>query len=419
MVQALAAHEDVDVHVVTQIRNREAILRAGWREGRDFTALDTERVAGLLWKFGSWLRGGAGKGWTMLTALSTVGNYHFENEVWNVFGSSVRRGDFDVVHRVTPVSPTTPSLLASDCRRAGVPFVLGPLNGGIAWPAGFEKTRWQEREWLSYFRNFYKLMYGYRSTREDASALLIGSQATFDQLPAKYHQKSFYMPENAIDPRRFPPGSVRSPRTPIRAVFLGRLVPYKGCDILLDAAAPLLQAKALELTIVGDGPQRESLQNQVDQLGVRSQVKMTGWVAHEEVCHHLADADVFTFPSLREFGGGAVLEAMASGLPPVVVDYGGPGELVTDRTGWKVPIGPRAQIVFDLRRVLERVCAQPQEIQEKSQASLRRAYEQFTWEAKANQVVNIYRWVLGQGAKPVFAMPTPDVAETLCASRSA
>ncbi len=147
-------------HIVTHVRNRTAILKAGLTEGKDFTAVDSEAVARPLWRISNILRGKAGVGWTTSTAMAALAYYYFESLVWKQFGSAILRGDYDVVHRITPLSPTIPSIMAKRCRRAGVPFVIGPLNGGVPWPKGFDSARRKEREWLSYVRSAYKLLAG-------------------------------------------------------------------------------------------------------------------------------------------------------------------------------------------------------------------------------------------------------------------
>lgn len=391
--RALAAL--TDSHLVTQVRNREAIERAGLVEGRDFTAIDSESVSRPLWKVATALRGGAGKGWTMVTAVETIAYYQYERLVWQRFGARIRAGDFDIVHRITPLSPTTPSLLAKRCSRAGAPFVLGPLNGGVPWPRAFDSARRAEREWLSYARNAYKLLPGYRSTREHAAAILVGSQDTLAQMDAAYRAKCRYVPENAVDPARFRARRTRTASKPIRCVFVGRFVPYKGADMLLEAAAPLVRAGALHVKLLGDGPQRAELEAFVAREGLAAGVEFAGWVEHTQVQHHLAQADLFTLPSIREFGGGVVLEAMAVGLPAAVVAYGGPRELVTSESGFLVEIGARASIVAQFRALFERVCADPSLLEARVEPALARVREHFTWEAKAKFVLGVYRDVLG------------------------
>jgi hypothetical protein len=129
LTRALA--ERHDVHLVTRWANRDAILATGMREGQDFTAIDLERIERPVLDMASRLRGGADKGWTTLMALSLPIYYAFEHAVWRAFADRLRAGAFDLVHRITPVSPTMPSVMAGRCRAAGVPFVLGPINGGL------------------------------------------------------------------------------------------------------------------------------------------------------------------------------------------------------------------------------------------------------------------------------------------------
>jgi glycosyltransferase involved in cell wall biosynthesis len=410
-----AIKEIADALVLTHWRNGPHLAKVGWEEGKDFAVIDTERAARLMWKITTLLRGGTGTGWTTLAAMSVPLYYLFEHLVWKQYGARLMAGEFDIVHRLIPLSPTTPSLLASKCREIGVPFVVGPLNGGVPWPKGFDGARRKEREWLSYVRAAYKLMPGYRSMRASASAILIGSKDTFEQMPREYHHRCFYVPENAIDPARFAQRPKRQPRRTgeersIRVVFTGRLVPYKGADMLIEAAAPLVKAGKVEVDILGDGPQMPELKALVAKLGVEEGVRLTGWVDHRQVHQYLADADLFGFPSIREFGGAVVLEAMAVGVVPVVVAYGGPAELVTEKTGYLLPLGNREKIIGRLRETLAHLAEHPEEIEAKSGPAERRAREQFTWDNKARQVMDVYRWVLGQTAhRPQVPMPLPDV----------
>lgn len=392
-----------DVHIVTQIRNREAFLRAGLTEGKDFTAIDSERLAKPMWKLGTALAGDARLGWTIQQAVQTLSYPYFERLVWKQFGQSIRARKFDIVHRVTPLSPVQQSPIAAKCRAAGVPFVLGPLNGGVPWPKGFESEMRREREWLSKLRGAYRALPGRRATLR-ADAILAGSRHTLQEIPAPHAERAIYLPENAVDPARFWRRADHASFLnggPMRACFIGRLVPYKGADMLIEAAAPLLSSGRMSIDVIGDGPSRDALDAMAAPFG--ASVRIHGWKAHNEVQDIAASCNVLSFPSIREFGGGVVLEAMALGLCPIIVDYAGPGELVTEDTGWKVPIGTRAEVVSRFRAVLEEALSDPQEVVRRATAARRRVDELFTWERKAGQILAVYDWVLNKAdQKPQF-----------------
>lgn len=404
---AMALARVCEGHIVTQVRNAPAFERAGVDKGL-YSVIDSEGVARPLHRMGELLRGGSGRGWTTKTALASLSYRWFERLAWRRFGGDIRARRFDVVHRITPLSPMTPSSLAARCASAGVPFVLGPLNGGVPWPKWFDAERRREREWLSYARSAYRWLPGHASTLRHAAAILVGSRDTRAQLPEKYVGKSVYLPENAVDPARFSTPAERSWTPPLRVAFLGRLVPYKGCDMLLEAAADLVRSGRVRIDVIGDGPERGALEAQAARLGIAGGVEFAGWLPHERVQERLARAHVLGFPSIREFGGGVVLEAMALGVVPLIVDYAGPAELVTPECGFAVPVGPRAVIVAGVRGVLERVAADPGPLPRMGERARRRALGLFTWDAKAGQVLAVYRWVLGQGPRPDFGMPLRD-----------
>ncbi|MFC0202592.1 glycosyltransferase family 4 protein [Paracoccus rhizosphaerae] len=392
---ARALAQVADVHLVTQIRNREAILRTGLVEGQDFTALDSETLARPLWRLSSLLSGGQGRGWTIQQALATISYPYFEHLVWKNFGSAICNGAFDVVHRVTPLSPVQQSPIAAKCRRAGVPFVLGPINGGVPWPKGFEAEMKQENEWLSRLRGLSRVLPGRRNTLL-SNAILAGSHQAIRNIPARHQERVIYLPENAVDLERFWRQADHDPARSggvLRACFIGRLVPLKGVDMLIAAAEPLLAAGRMELDIIGEGPVLPMLQEQARHLG--STVRFHGWKKHEEVQDIAAGCTVLAFPSIREFGGGVVLEAMALGLCPVVIDYAGPAELVTPDTGYAVPIGNRSEVVAGLRTALLHCADNSEEVEQKGLAARARVQALFTWKNKAEQVREVYEWVCG------------------------
>ncbi|MFN0132393.1 MAG: glycosyltransferase family 4 protein [Phycisphaerales bacterium] len=399
---AMAISRQIDAHLVTQVRNADAIARTGLSPDR-YTVIDSERVARRLYKVADILRGGSGKGWTTMMAFNAVAYRYFERLLWQRFGAAIAGREFDLVHRLTPLSPTIPSPIAARCATAGVPFVLGPLNGGVPWPRGFDSQRRKEREWLSYVRGLHRLMPRYASTRRHAKAIMVASRDTLAQMPEQYRSKCVLIPENAVEPARFPAAPSRPPPPPLRIAFVGRLVPYKGADMLLLAAAELVRAGRATVDIIGDGPEMPRLRQLVADERLTDGVRLDGWVDHAKLAARLGAAHILGFPSIREFGGAVVLEAMALGVVPVVVNYGGPGELVTPETGVAIPIAPRDLLIVAFRTAFERLLADPASLAPMAARARAQVLSHHTWDARASQTIEVYRWALGQRARPTAA----------------
>ena len=121
------------------------------------------------------------------------------------------------------------------------------------------------------------------------------------------------------------------------------MLDWKGIDIALRAVHQLKQWQLnVQFTIVGDGPAKSRLAKLVQRLGLAETVEWAGCIPQYAVEVHYHLADMFVFPSLRDSGGLAVLEAMAHGLPVVCTDLGGPGVMVNDRCGRVVPAHERS-----------------------------------------------------------------------------
>jgi glycosyltransferase involved in cell wall biosynthesis len=398
-----ALAELVDVHLVTQVRNRGAIIRAGLIEGRDFTAIDNEHFAAPIHKLAQRLRGGDGKGWTTATAFSSLAYYSFESELWRLFKSRLSAHEFALVHRVTPLTPTSQSILAKRLAHLGIPFVVGPLNGGVPWPKHFINRQHAEREWLSHIRWIYKFMPAYRSMRRYSAAIIVGSRYTYEEMPDWAKKKCVYIPENGIRADVLKVAVARHVRLPLQGAFVGRLVPYKGADVLLEAAAEFVKTGQVELHIIGDGPQRAMLEKMIQRLGIHNSVHIHGWLPHSETLNKLRDCDFLALPSIREFGGGVVVEAMSQAVTPIVADYAGPSELVDKDTGIRVPFVDKDSLVAGMKLAIGRVIEYPEMLNQLGTAARQKIVSMLTWEAKARQIALIYQAVLSNATNlPIF-----------------
>jgi glycosyltransferase involved in cell wall biosynthesis len=153
---------------------------------------------------------------------------------------------------------------------------------------------------------------------------------------------------NAIDVPVAPPAR-NGTRRP-RLVAVGRLKAPKDFLTLVRAVAEL-PARACELVVVGDGPDREELEAEIRDLGLDGDVRLLG--ERSDVAELLAGADAFVLSSVSEGMPISVLEAMAAGLPVVATQVGGVPELVADgETGFLVPPGEPQALADALRRLL-------------------------------------------------------------------
>lgn len=403
--RSIADH--ADAVVVTQVRNRENLERIGGVGKAQVVYLDTEKVAAPIYKAAVALRRGTTTGWTLQMAMDYPSYVAFELAAWRKFRGALAAREFDLVHRITPMSPTLPSPLA---RLSPVPFVLGPLNGNLPWPTGFGAELRREREWLSYLRNAHKLLPFSRSTYTKAAAVLAAFDHTMGDLPAAVRDRAINFPEVGIDPAVFSPPK-REKRERMTVLYAGRLVPYKLPEVVVRAFAANPALRRHRLVVAGDGPERPRLEEIVREHRLQDCVELVGQKTQAQIGALMREAEIFAFPSIRELGAGVVVEAMACGMACVVVDYGGPATLIGPDRGVKVPLTEKDALVARFASELEALTADPERTARLGAVAHEHAMAHYAWDAKARKTMEIYEWVLGRRReRPDFWAPVATAA---------
>ena len=132
-----------------------------------------------------------------------------------------------------------------------------------------------------------------------------------------------------------------------RLVCVGRLCEQKGQLLLLRAIGELLRRGiSLELVFAGDGELRTELEREIDALGLRERVRITGWIDSVQVRAEILAARALVLPSFAEGLPVVIMEAMALGRPVISTYVAGIPELVRDgMDGWLVPAGDLGALV--------------------------------------------------------------------------
>jgi glycosyltransferase involved in cell wall biosynthesis len=190
-----------------------------------------------------------------------------------------------------------------------------------------------------------------------ASAEFVGAETDYsrDMLAARCPESrdKIFRVYNGIDLTRFPrrdalprvPGHAEARPSPIRFLSTGRLVPFKGFDILIDACAQL-QNRALNFVceIIGDGPLRADLEARVVRHKLYERIHFAGEQSQNYVLRALRNSDIFVLASAPDERGASdifptvIAEAMASGKPVISTTVAGIPELVANgKTGLLVP----------------------------------------------------------------------------------
>jgi len=269
---------------------------------------------------------------------------------------------FDIAQHVTYTSWRVPSPLWN----LGIPFVWGPISGTEVFPlacmsslslsAGvFEALRLLQT-WLA---------------KGDKNILACARQAV--AIPAPHQQAveflsrirgsrsgvgichNFFFPDQRmkeLEPKREP----RDASVPLRAFAAGNLEGRKGVAIALNAIAEAKKRGVrVEYHVTSRGPELSHLQKLSRKLGLDDQVILGKLFESSDFAAALSTFDICLLPTLRDGAGLSIMEAMLAGCVPIVADWCGPAEFVTEECGFKVPVTNPDQMASDIADILCRL----------------------------------------------------------------
>ena len=178
-------------------------------------------------------------------------------------------------------------------------------------------------------------------------------------------------------------------RLPLRLLFVGRLVPYKGCGDLIRAVA-LLKAtwRDIELQVIGDGFARSDLEGLANELRVQDNVVFRGWLDGAELVRSYRAATIVVVPSHEEAFGLVVLEAMAAGASVIATTVGEfPAFIVPDQTGLLVPPG-QSEV---LARQIDRLLRDPKWRTTMAQTAKEQVVPEYDWGRVVTHTLHVYQ----------------------------
>jgi glycosyltransferase involved in cell wall biosynthesis len=300
-----------------------------------------------------------------------------------------RTKPFDLVHHLTWATSNLPIGVAA----VSAPLVVGPVGGGVGTCWRLWRTFGLRGAVYEVARTLLQITpslnpvvaFGFRRAR----VILAQNPETAAAVERRSKAAVAVVPNAGVDVVELSAKPRRGSHDPIEAVFVGRAVAWKG----LTTAVRVLGAPSggrIRLTVAGEGPDIVRARRLADSLGVADRVRFVGQLPRHDVLSLLDGSDVFLFPTQHDEGPLAVVEAMARGVRPVVLDRGGP-QVSGGTAGCKVSVGPAADLPERLARAVLKAAALS------SGAAVDRA-RVFEWNRKRTVVEKAYRCALGETA---------------------
>jgi glycosyltransferase involved in cell wall biosynthesis len=266
---------------------------------------------------------------------------------------------FDLVHHVTYATWRVGSPLIC----LGVPFVWGPIGGGEEMPQSFVSMLSPVSALFEILRKISNLVSGFspavRRTARFSSHIFVTNKETEaravglrgrEQGVSRLLQTFFYpeaVAKFSVDP------AAKNFVGPLHFFAGGMLEGRKGVALAIRALSKIHAAGIpFEYVFAGNGPERRYLARLTERLGLSSCIHFSDGFYGDAYVMQLRETHIYLMPSLRDSASITMMEAMLAGCVPIVLDAGGPGEIVNEECGFKIqPLSP-GYVIEQIRKII-------------------------------------------------------------------
>ena len=276
-----------------------------------------------------------------------------------------------------------------------VPFIWGPLGGGDGVPKPMLKI-------LPFRQRVIQTMrYGLIATSwinplvaipsKKASLILCRTDNNCEAIPKKYRYKCKVILETAMGEEVFSnckDYNIKS--NTVEIVITGRLVPFKNVMMALECFNELLvKNENIHMTIIGKGPEKQRLNTYIKQNSLEGKVDLISEMPRECVLRKLCEADIYAFPSLREGGSWALMEAMSVGLPVVCLNWTGMKVITDDSTAIRIEPTEYQRLKTEFKNALETFIGDSKLRRKIGQSARKRMQQKFNWNTVGESIQTI------------------------------
>lgn len=302
---------------------------------------------------------------------------------------------FDIAHHVTFGSLQQGNFL---WKLKDIKIIFGPVGGGQKALPVFKDyfgNAWKTekiRDWITGFST--SLGTNFKNSILKSDFVLVSNKETF-QLAQNGNkilsEKIKYVLDSVV------PSALNDlPYIPnknskvIKLLWVGRILPRKGLNLVLESLSRLPEDMNYEFIVVGGGEWFHKVEGWIEQYGIdRKKIKLTGQIPYKDVIEYYKSADVFIFCSLRDSFGSQLLEAMAYSLPIITLNINGQATGVPDECGIKVTPETKEQTLDDIKDAIIKMYSDP----DYREACARASYsysKNNRWSNRIDEIVSNY-----------------------------